>query len=160
VVVFECENETEFAAMATRISKQWGKASAFIIGGHGTPKSIRLGIKTGGEKDLLDITDTDILAQMNLWLAKGAQIVLEACSTAKKGEAATIADTIFKYTWVEDTQLFAPPLSTTTAIYTIGKTDNGPYIQDIKYEGSITEDATAEDRTDNGNAAIKFKRGK
>jgi hypothetical protein len=85
VVIFESGSEEGFYAAARDFGRRYGRTRDIIIGGHGSPASIRLGSEM--EPGMLDMTDTEELAQLRSLLGRDPRIILVSCSTGQSETA-------------------------------------------------------------------------
>ena len=122
VTVMETDNETGVYTGIEGASRAYGNADTWIIGGHGTTDSIRMG--SGGEAQMLDLSDEDELKKLQEYSPK--KIILVACSTGehKKAVGAMISRTFRK------ARLFAPDKP--AAVKKFVQDERGE-IQDVEY---------------------------
>jgi len=101
VVVTEVDGEDAFYNTLSAISTSHGGVDTLIIGGHGEPNAICLG--GDSEKQMLDLTDEQELANYVSCFVQNPTIILESCSTGKGNSS--IGDLISR---ILNATLFAP----------------------------------------------------
>lgn len=75
--------DEEAAKFIEQVKKDQRAPDVLVIGGHGSPDTLQLGI-SGGDASNLDLTDADILGRINASVKPETIMVLHACSTAQK----------------------------------------------------------------------------
>jgi hypothetical protein len=81
VVIYERADERGFYSAAADFGRRYGRTGSLIIGGHGTPESIRLG--ENNEAGMLDLTDQDEMAALRGILGPDPSVILVSCSTGR-----------------------------------------------------------------------------
>ena len=85
VIIREMDSEDGFYDAAKTVSANYGRIDTLIIGGHGSPDSIRMG--ENDEKGKLDLTDETELASLRSMFKPRPTVVLVSCSTGKDEKA-------------------------------------------------------------------------
>ena len=103
---FETENVLELVGILNQSRKKWGKISFAIIGGHGTPESIRFGALDNA-RSLLKKEDVEKpgASAIKIAFVENPTIILSSCST---GELGGIGQEISKI----GAKVIAPPVPT------------------------------------------------
>jgi hypothetical protein len=81
VILYERDTESGFFAAAADFRRSFGQTPSIIIGGHGSPESIRLGNET--DEGMLDLTDRDKMGSLRDVLLPNSSMVLVSCSTGR-----------------------------------------------------------------------------
>jgi hypothetical protein len=81
VIIYERDSEQGFFSAASDFSRSFGRTNTLIIGGHGSPDSVRLGAAT--DEGMLDLTDADQITALRGTLSPNSSIILISCSTGR-----------------------------------------------------------------------------
>ncbi|MFN7990831.1 MAG: hypothetical protein U0R44_01595 [Candidatus Micrarchaeia archaeon] len=81
VIVYERGDEEGAFRAAEEFGRRYGRSSTVLIGGHGSPDSIRLGEAT--DAGMLDLTDEAGLARFRTALGPDPTVILQSCSTGR-----------------------------------------------------------------------------
>ncbi|HSB47003.1 MAG TPA: hypothetical protein VLD37_03245 [Candidatus Bilamarchaeum sp.] len=113
VMIFERGDEGGFYGAAREFRRRYGRTATMIIGGHGSPQSIRFG--SSMESGMLDMTDAGEILQLRDTLTENPTIILISCSTGADSHAigALISDQL-------NATLFAPRVPSSIARYIVG----------------------------------------
>ncbi|HSI04946.1 MAG: hypothetical protein ACAI38_07735 [Myxococcota bacterium] len=106
VRVIEAGRDEELVDRALRQMSGGRRISLLVIGGHGSPDSIRLG-RGSDQRDTIDVGDGQLLARLRPALAPEAAVVLSSCSTGREEgrNAPSVARVIARHI---GTRVFAP----------------------------------------------------
>ena len=117
VRIVEAGHEEELMEKLRDMEQRFGKAKVLILGAHGSPEEMRLGVKPynledlgkiahpaglikdllgRGEKGYFDITDRDNMAEIKGFLDKDPYVILDSCSTGKAEVDSNLAKTLSK----------------------------------------------------------------
>lgn len=128
IIIRETDNEDGFYNAVRGASRTHGRIDTLIIGGHGSPDSIRMG--DSDEKGLLDLTDEAELATLRDAFVPKPTVALVSCSTGINDKAIGAA---MSRIW--NARLFAPKEPSRTTTYGFDSSDNLTVGFDI--EGNI-----------------------
>jgi len=111
VIIVETDSEDGFYDALRRTSQTYGRIGTLIIGGHGSPDSVKLGPET--EKGMLDLMDEGEMKGVSRYFTDHPVVVLVACSTGKDENA---IGAVMSKVW-HTQALYAPSEPTVTAEY-------------------------------------------